>query len=91
MIEGSKERKSLSGAIKTSKANSTKFWNAVNDKIKKNDVTPAWIVKRATDNEKYLLNKDREFKLNEAKEKIDRVNWSAWGIEKIVRRTYQES
>ena len=78
MIQGSKERKSLSGAIKTSKATSTAFWNRINDKIKRDQVTPAWIVEHATDKQLHRKNGD------------DRLIWSAWHVELVVCNYYNK-
>lgn len=89
MIEGSRERKSLSGAIKVAKLNTpgnNKFWNAIADHVKKNDVDPKFVINHATEKEKFLLNKDREFKKNDKNERIEREKWSAWMIQKIIRR-----
>jgi hypothetical protein len=77
MILGSKERKSLSGAIKTSKATSTAFWNRINDKIKRDQVDPAWIVEHATD------------KQRNDKQGNKREHWSAWLVEQIVANHYK--
>ena len=77
MIEGSRERKSLSGAIKCSKTTSTKFWNAISDKIKKNDVDPAWVIAHA--NEKQLSTFNRAGETTGKRE-----NWSAWLVERVI-------
>ena len=76
MIQGSKERKSLSGAIKTSKATSTAFWNRINDKIKRDQVDPAWVVEHATDKQLHKKSGDK------------REIWSAWLVETIVSNHY---
>lgn len=77
MIQGSRERKSLSGAIKTSKATSTAFWNAINSKIKRDQVDPAWIVEHATD------------KQRNDKQGNKRGHWSAWLVEQIIANHYK--
>ena len=82
MIEGSKERKSLSGAIKCSKSTSTRFWNAINDKIKRDQVTPAWVIEHATDKQLSTFNRAGELT---GKREI----WSAWLVERIVATYYQ--
>lgn len=76
MILGSKERKSLSGAIKCSKATSAKFWSAVSNKVKKDAIDPAWIVSQATDNQLNRKNGDK------------REIWSAWLVETIISKYY---
>jgi len=89
MIEGSRERKSLSGAIKVAKLNTpgnNKFWNEISEYLKKNDVDPKFVIEHASDKEKYSLTKAREFKLSDKKEKIAREKWSAWQVQQIVRR-----
>ena len=77
MILGSKERKSLSGAIKCSKATSLKFWSAISDKIKKDSIDPAFIVSHATPAQ--LHKKGGE----------DRAVWSAWLVESIICKYYK--
>ena len=80
MIEGSKERKSLSGAIKTSQSTSINFWKQVSDKIKNTEVTPKWIAETGSPILKRTDKKTAEIS--------DRSVWSAWLVEKIVVAWY---
>jgi hypothetical protein len=79
-IQGSKERKSLSGAIKCSLATSNEFWNAVFKikKMKKTDITPKFIIDNATEKQLNPMKKSGETYKREV--------WSAWMIEMIVRK-----
>lgn len=81
-IEGSKERKSLSGALKCSKATSVNFWKAIAKKIKSSEVDPAWIVKNASEKQLHRTKKTGEVEKRE--------NWSAFLVETIVRKKFEQ-
>lgn len=80
-VTGSKDRKSLSGALKCSKATSVEFWKEVGKKIKVAEITPAWITGKATDKQLNRLKKDGTTEKREV--------WSAWMVETIIRQYVQ--
>lgn len=87
-IKASKERKSLSGAIKTAKMNmpgNNEFWKLVAPYVKKNDVDPKWITEHATEKQLNVTNKDRNLKKDENGKLIPREKFTAWGIQEIIK------
>jgi hypothetical protein len=78
-LKGSKERKSLSGAIKSSFATSNEFWAEVLkvSKMKKADFDPKFIVSIAA---------AKDLKAVKKGVLIEKTVWSAWSVENIVRR-----
>lgn len=80
-ITGSKERKSLSGALKCSQVTSIDFWKEVK-KIIKDKIDPAWIVSKADEKQLNRFSRKGE---NLGKREI----WSAWLVETIIRKYAQ--
>lgn len=84
MVQASRERKSLSGAIKVSKIDTSgnrAFWKDVHIMcgLTKSDVDPKFITEHA--DEKQLG------KYNRAGERTgDRLIWSEWTVKQIVRK-----
>jgi hypothetical protein len=80
-VTGSKERKSLSGALKCSKVTSVEFWKEVGKKVKIAEITPAWITGKATEKQLNKVKKDGTVE--------KRAIWSAWMVETIIRQYVQ--
>lgn len=70
MIAGSRDRKTLSGAIKGSKMNSM-FWKLIDPVLKKSEVDPDWIVKNGGE-------------LLKRKNGDPKTAWSVWAVEKVI-------
>lgn len=80
-IKASKERKSLSGAIKTAKMNmpgNNEFWKLVAPHVKKQDVDPKWITDHAT-KEKHLNS------IKKTGDVVKREKFTAWGIQEVIK------
>lgn len=80
-VTGSRERKTLSGALKCSKATSIEFWKKVSKKIKPAEVDPAWIIKNATEKQ---LNRTKK-----TGEVVKVEKWSAFAVETIIRKKFE--